>query len=232
MKQTRIVAIALTGAALLFAVPQAQAQNPVIGLISKVIQDVTRRVSGQEWEKATRGQTLASGDMVKTGAKSFAVLKLKDNSLLRLREESEVVVTGTLRGKEFSKSIQVRQGVVGFNIKKQGPGEQFRFSSPTSVASVKGTGGVLRVNGSDTLTVVEGLVALTNSVSNTSVDVPAGYTGISRPDGTVESRVSTAAELTAAEDAMRTGDQPRQLKLELKNSQGQQKDLIIDFKEQ
>jgi hypothetical protein len=31
---------------------------------------------------------------------------------------------------------------------------------------------------------------------------------------------------------MRTGDQPRQLKLELKNGQGQQKDLIIDFKEQ
>jgi hypothetical protein len=232
MTQTRIAAIALAGAALLFAVPQARAQDPVIGLISKVIQDVTRRISGQEWERATRGQTLASGDMVKTGAKSFAILKLKDNSLLRLREESEVVVTGTLRGKEFSKSIQVRQGVVGFNIKKQGPGEQFRFSSPTSVASVKGTGGVLRVNGSDTLTVVEGLVSLTNSVSNTSVDVPAGYTGISRPDGTVESRVSTAAELTAAEDAMRTGDQPRQLKLELKNSQGQQKDLIIDFKEQ
>jgi len=232
MKQTRIVALALAGAVLLFAVPQARAQNPVIGLISKVIQDVTRRVSGQEWEKATRGQTLASGDMVKTGAKSFAVLKLKDNSLLRLREESEVVVTGTLRGKEFSKSIQVRQGVVGFNIKKQGPEELFRFSSPTSVASVKGTAGVLRVNGSDTLTVVEGLVSLANSVSNTSVDVPAGYTGISRPDGSVESRVSTAAELRAAEDAMRTGDQPRQLKLELKNSQGQQKDLIIDFKEQ
>ena len=232
MTQTRILALALAGATLLFAVPEARAQNPVIGLISKVIQDVTRRVSGQEWEKASRGQTLASGDMVKTGAKSFAVLKLKDNSLLRLREESEVVVTGTLRGKEFSKSIQVRQGVVGFNIKKQGPEEQFRFSSPTSVASVKGTAGVLCVNGSDTLTVVEGLVSLTNSVSNTSVDVPAGYTGISRPDGTVESRVSTPAELSAAEDATRTGDQPRQLKLELKNSQGQQKDLIIDFKEQ
>jgi hypothetical protein len=230
MKQTCIIALTLI--ALLPAVPQAQAQNPVVGLISKVIQDVTRRVSGQEWEKAARGQTLASGDMVRTGAKSFAVLKLKDNSLLRLREESEVVVTGTLRGKEFSKSVQVRQGVVGFNIRKQGAGEQFRFSSPTSVASVKGTGGVLRVNGSDTLTVVEGLVALTNSVSNTSVDVPAGYTGISRPDGSVESRVSTGAEIAAAEEAMRTGDQPRQLKLELKNSQGQQKDLIIDFKEQ
>jgi len=232
MKPTRIVVIALTFVSLLIAVPRAQAQSPVIGLISKVIQDVTRRVSGQEWEKATRGQTLASGDMVKTGAKSLAVLKLKDNSLLRLREESEVVVTGTLRGKEFSKSIEVRQGVLGFNIKKQGAGEQFRFSSPTSVASVKGTGGAFRVNGSDTLTVVEGLVALTNSVSNTSVDVPAGYTGISRPDGTVESRVSTAAELSGAEDAMRTGDQPRQLKLDLKNGQGQQKDLIIEFKEQ
>lgn len=232
MKQTRMFVTALVLVSLLVAVPQARAQNPVIGLISKVIQDVTRRVSGQDWEKATRGQTLTSGDIVKTGTKSFAILKLKDNSLLRLREESEVVVTGTLRGKEFSKSIQVRQGVVGFNIKKQGAGEQFRFSSPTSVASVKGTGGAFRVNGSDTLTIVEGLVVLTNSVSNTSVDVPAGYTGISRPDGTVESRVSTTAELTAAEDAMRTGDQPRQLKLELKNGQGQQKDLIIDFKEQ
>lgn len=230
MKQTRILAFAL--ATLLLAVPPVQAQSPVIGLISKVIQDVTRRVSGQDWEKATRGQTVASGDMVKTGQKSFAILKLKDNSLLRLREDSEVVVTGMLRGKEFSKSIQVRQGVVGFNIKKQGTNEQFRFSSPTSVASVKGTGGVLRVNGSDTLTVVEGLVSLTNNASNTSVDVPAGYTGISRPDGTVESRASTAAELSAAEDAMRTGDQPRQMKLELKNNQGQQKDLIIDFKEQ
>jgi len=232
MKHARIPAIALTLVALLLAVPQAQAQNPVIGLISKVIQDVTRSLSGQDWEKAARGQTLTSGDIVKTGVKSFAVLKLKDNSLLRLREESEVVVTGTLRGKEFSKAIQVRQGAVGFNIQKQGAGEQFRFSSPTSVASVKGTGGVLRVNGSDTLTVVEGLVILTNSVSNASVDVPAGYTGISRPDGTVESRVSTVAELTAAEDAMRTGDQPRQLKLELRNGQGQQKDLIIEFKEQ
>lgn len=232
MKQTRLVVTTLLLVSLLIAVPHAHAQNPVIGLISKVIQDVTRRVSGQDWEKAARGQTLSSGDMVKTGTKSFAVLKLKDNSLLRLREESEVVVTGTLRGKEFSKSIQVRQGVVGFNIKKQATGEQFRFSSPTSVASVKGTGGAFRVNGSDTLTIVEGLVVLTNIVSNTSVDVPAGYTGISRPDGTVESRSSTTAELAAAEDAMRTGDQPRQLKLELKNNQGQQKDLIIDFKEQ
>lgn len=232
MKQTCTLALVLTLIAMPLAAPQAQAQNPVIGLISKVIQDVSRRIAGQDWEKAARGQTLASGDMVKTGVKSFAVLKLKDNSLLRLREESEVVVTGALRGKEFSKSIQIRQGVVGFNIRKQAAGEQFRFSTPTSVASVKGTGGVLRVNGSDTLTVVEGLVALANSVSNTSVDVPAGYTGISRPDGTVESRLSTAAELTAAEEAMRTGDQPRQLKLELKNSQGQQKDLIIDFKEQ
>jgi hypothetical protein len=232
MKQTHAVAVVVTLAVLLGAGPQAQAQSPVVGLISKVIQDVTRRVTGQDWEKAARGQTLASGDMVKTGQKSFAILKLKDNSLLRLREESEVVVTGTLHGKAFSKSIQVRQGVVGFNIRKQGTNEQFRFSSPTSVASVKGTGGVLRVNGSDTLTVVEGLVSLTNSVSNSSVDVPAGFTGISTPDGTVVSRASTAAELAAAEEAMRTGDQPRQMKLELRNSQGQQKDLIIDFKEQ
>jgi hypothetical protein len=232
MKQTRYSTAVLLLAGLTLAAPTARAQNPVIGLISKVIQDVARRVSGLEWEKAARGQTLAAGDMVRTGAKSFAVLKLKDNSLLRLREESEVIVTGTLRGREFSKSIEVRQGVVGFNIRKQGPGEEFRFSSPTSVASVRGTGGAFRVNGSDTLTVVEGRIALTNSVSRASVDVPEGYTGISRPDGTVESRPSTPAERAAAEDAMRTGDQPRQMKLELRNSQGQQRDLIIDFKEQ
>jgi hypothetical protein len=229
MKQTRYAAILLAG--LTIATPPACAQNPVIGLISKVINDVTRRVPGTEWEKAVRGQTLAGGDMVRTGLKSFAVLKLKDNSLLRLREESEVIVTGTLRGREFSKSIEVRQGVVGFNIQKQQPGEEFRFASPTSVASVKGTAGAFRVNGSDTLTVVEGLIAMTNSISRRGVDVPSGFTGISRPDGSLESRPSTPAELSVAQDAMRTGDQPRQLKLELRNSQGQQRDLIIEYKE-
>ena len=40
--------------------------NPV-ALLSKVILDVLKKESGKNWEKATRGQTLASGDMVRTG---------------------------------------------------------------------------------------------------------------------------------------------------------------------
>jgi len=54
-----------------------------IGLLSKVILEVLRKESGKSWENAMRGQTLASGDMVRTGPKSLAIIKFKDNSLVR-----------------------------------------------------------------------------------------------------------------------------------------------------
>jgi len=210
------------------ALPPAE---PTVALVSKVILDVTRKEVGKDWQKAKRGETLSSGDKVKTGEQSVAIIKFKDNSLVRVREKTELTVTGTVSGSAFSKSVNIQKGVVGFNVQKQRASEEFRFSSPTSVASIRGTGGSLTINTSDTLVVTEGLVRLTNNISSNFVDVGAGFTGISNPDGTISARPSTPAERAAAENAARVTEQDNRLEFELRDNQGNSKRLIIDYKE-
>lgn len=200
-----------------------------VALLSKVILDVLKKESGKNWEKAARGQTLASGDMVRTGEAALAIIKFKDNSLVRLRERSIMTITGTQSGNNLSKSVEIQTGVVGFNVAKQRSGEEFRFTSPTSVASVRGTAGVFNSAAqSDTLTVTEGLVQLLNRSSSRTVDVGAGFTGISGKNGSLESRATTEQERQAALNALRD-DARRRLDIELRDPQGKTNRLKIEF---
>lgn len=205
--------------------------NGSVALVSKVILDVSRKESEKEWETAKRGETLSTGDKVRTGEKSLAIIKFKDNSLVRVRERSELTVTGEVHRGAFSKSVNVDKGVVGFNIRTQRPDEEFRFTSPTSVASIRGTEGQF-ISGAvaDTLTVVEGLVRLTNKVSSRFVDVGAGFTGISSPDGTVATRPATSAEQQAAVESSKISDQENRLEFEFRDGQGNRKILRIEYK--
>jgi hypothetical protein len=202
-----------------------------IGLLSKVILDVTWKESSKQWEKASRGQMLATGDMVRTGPSSLAIIKFKDNSLVHLRERSELTVTGTTKSGSFSKAVEIQTGVVGFNVAKQRAGEEFRFTSPTSVASIRGTSGALNATSTaDTLVVIEGTIKLTNKKSSRALDVGAGFTGISTPNGSLISRASTPQERKMAADALLDG-QTKKLELELRNPQGKTSRLRIDYKD-
>ena len=217
---------------LLQAEPPRASDEDLVGLLSKVILDVQHKTGSKDWAKAARGETLLSGDMVKTGARSLAIIKLKDNSLVRVREYTELTVTGSVSGDAFSKGVAIERGVIGFVVPKQKPNEEFRFRSPTSVASIRGTGGAMIVAQNDTVTVVEGSVNVENLISSRVVTVEEGFTAISRRDGSIETRPSSRAEREAAEGAIRSEDQPRQLKLQLRNSQGETEELIIDYKEE
>jgi hypothetical protein len=206
--------------------------EPSIAIVSKAIADVTKKdPKAKDWKKAKLGETLGSGDRIRTGERSIAIIKFKDNSLVRVRQRSELTVTGKMKGNTFSKAVNVDNGSVGFNVAKQAPEEEFRFTSPTSVASIRGTGGqfIMSLSG-DTVTVLEGLVTLQNKPSSKSVEVGAGFTGLSNPDGTLFSRLATSDEKRSAEEAMKTGDQPMKLELDLRDGQGKTKSLRIDFK--
>jgi hypothetical protein len=228
----RIAPLALSIALLGQSTPALPPVANSVALISKVVLDVSRREVGKDWQSAKKGETLGSGDKVKTGAKSIAIVKFKDNSLVRVRELTELTVTGAMSGSAFSKAVEMKSGVVGFNIKKQQTGEEFRFSSPTSVASIRGTGGSLSsFANADTLIVTAGLVEFSNNISSTKVDVPAGYTGISKPDGTITTRPSTPEERAAAEEAARVSEQDSRLEFDLRDGRGNSKRLKIDFKE-
>jgi len=213
----------------LTAAPPVPADAP-IGLLSKVILEVLRKESGKTWENAMRGQTLGSGDMVRTGPKSLAIIKFKDNSLVRLRERSELTVTGTITGGAFYKAVEVQTGVVGVNVQKQRSGEEFRFTSPTSVASIRGTAFTFTVAMSDTLTVTDGSVLYTNRISKKSVDVLSGFTGISNRDGTIQTRRSTESERRAALEAQQD-DQRKKLEIELRDPQGKTNRLKIEYRD-
>lgn len=203
-----------------------------VALISKVILDVTRKTEGKDWQKAKQGDILMAGEKIKTGEKSIAIVKFKDNSLIRVREMSELTLSAATSGTALTKSVDVDNGVIGFNVKKQQTGEEFRFTSPTSVASIRGTGGLFTSKRSnDTLTVTEGGVLLSNRISSTSVNVLAGFTGLSMKDGTLTMRASTREERLAAEEANRLGDQLKKLEFELRDNKGKTKQLRIEYKE-
>ena len=98
-----------------------------LALVFKTVLDVTKRApANDEWLKATRGEPLASGDQVKTGDRSLAVVKFLDNSILRVRAQSLLTVSGEgLRGAQI-RTIELNAGAFGFEVKKQKVDEQFR----------------------------------------------------------------------------------------------------------
>ncbi len=210
-----------------------RAQPPdqdAIGIVSRVILDVARRTPSIAWTKAQRGDVLNAGHAVRTGERSIAILKLKDNSLLRIREKSEVTLSGGTVNDTFQKEVSVEGGTVGFNVQKQRPGEEFRFTTPTSVASIRGTEGCFARNDTaDIFTIVTGLGRITNLNSLSSADVPAGYTATSRADGRLDVRPSTEEEKNSAARASDTNGRDRQLRLQMRNSREETRELIIDL---
>ncbi len=223
--------LVLTAAAALGTSCFAAPSGATVGLLSKVIAEVSRKETDKEWQKAKRGETLGAGDMVRTGEKSVAIIKFLDNSLVRVRELTEVTVRGSMSGSNFSKSVEVHMGVIGFTVQKQRVGEEFKFSSPTSVASIRGTGGSFRSTGTgDTLIVLEGVVEFSNAGSGRLLSVAAGFTGLSFPDGTIFTRPSTSDERRRAEDALR-GEAQKTLEFELRDNQGRTKHLHIEYRD-
>ena len=202
-----------------------------LAMILKVIPEVRKQShSATDWAIASKGDPLTTGDKVRTDKNSLALIKFMDRSIVRLREQSELTVdTSTSEGK-FTKFIRLWKGGFGFEFRKQRD-EQFRLTSPTAVASIRGTRGMLSGGGgSDTLIVTEGTVRFGNNVSNRELDVAAGNIGVSNQDGSISSRAATAKELADA-DRLATGGTLNELKLELRDSQGNKKALKLKYKQ-
>ena len=223
-----ILVLALAAA---LAVPVRASGGGSVALVTKTVKDVTKKTAINDWNRAAKGDALASGDQVRTAAQSLAVVKFIDNSLVRVREKSELTVNGeTGAPGRLSKVVRLNGGAFGFDIKKQKQDEQFRFTSPTSVASIRGTKGKMSGGeGHDTLAVTEGLVGLTNTVSGRSVDVPAGSIAFSHADGSISVRPATADELLDAENAA-LGGALNDFRLELRNAPGGTKELKLRFR--
>jgi hypothetical protein len=232
VRTRRIAFRAAAAAAVLLSVTAAGFRGPgaTLALITKVVREVSLKNDAMVWDSAEKGDLLKTGDRVRTGRQSLAILKFNDRSIVRVRENSEIAMTTEADGKGAVKTLDGAEGSYGFDIQKQRENEKFRFTSPTSVASIRGTmGSWSSGSGNDTLVLPEGLVNLKNKVSDRDIDVPQGYIAFSNADGSLTSRPATPEELAAAKKAA-TGGTARELDLKLRNDDGEEKDLKIRYK--
>ena len=146
----------------------AMAAPEMIAAVLKVKGNVeVRRTGGNTALTAIRGQQLSQGDWIVTGENEFAALLFLDKSLLKIHENSEIEIRSQrYAANQQDTKIYMNKGGVYSEV-KEGSNGHFEVATPTSVASVKGTEFYLDVSemdGSTTLTVVNGVVEFTNDL--------------------------------------------------------------------
>ncbi len=211
--------------------------RPTIALVNRIVEVVERRSPEVDWKRAKIGDLLNSGDIVKTGRASFSLVRFYDNSLLRIRELSEVTVYADRDRENYHRNIQLDEGAVGFDVRKK-DADRFEFSTPTSVASIRGSVGIIIVRSDepDVLLMVTGLAALRNLISGEEIEVTGGEIGFSYPDGTLEKRDVTEDDIEEygepdAEEDSQIERQRRTIEIRTFDEDGNPRTIIIEFEE-
>jgi hypothetical protein len=171
--------------------PQNKGDFPAT--VIKVVKSVDKKSPTSGWQKALLADQLHSGYELRTEQGSFAMIKFPDETKIIVRQNSIVSVKAKVQGRQvLDRSIYMPRGSVAFDVKKQAT-EQFRFSSPISVASIRGTQGGYSsgADSVDQLIINEGLATLTNLLSHLSQDVSTGQIGITYGNGQINVNKST-----------------------------------------
>ena len=185
-------------------------------------------VGKRDFIKLKPGTILSDGDKVRTGSKGFAaIIFIDDKSTLKLKEDSEAVITGQRSAASISKKINMDSGTVRATVTKQNT--DFVIQTPTSVASVKGTDFWLITNPEigDQIIGIEGIVGLTNNETGQEVDVTEGMSGISTPDGNIGLEVTDPSSIP--DDPSAEIDGPSQIKIYLEGPNGEQRVMVIEY---
>jgi hypothetical protein len=112
--------------------------------------------SGNSWATATSGMQLSADYSVRTGADGDAVVIFFGASALRLGPNTEIRLSEILTN--FT-SIELSNGQTWSRILKVSGIEEYEIETPTTVATVRGTGFAVVVSGNDTdVTVGDGSV--------------------------------------------------------------------------
>ena len=174
------------------------------------------------------GTILSDGDKIRTGSSGFtAIIFIDDKSTLKLKENSEAVITGQRSARSIAKKINMDVGTVRATVNKQN--SNFVIQTPTSVASVKGTDFWMITDPVDGDLVIglDGVVTLTNNETGAEVDVTEGTSGSSTPEGDVD--VEETEESSIPEDPTDQDEQQTEIKIYFEGPNGEQKVMIIEY---
>ena len=184
-------------------------------------------VGTDEFSNLKAGTILSDGDKIRTGRSGFAaIIFIDDKSTLKLKGDSEAVITGQRSAASISKKINMDQGTVRATIKKQNV--DFVIQTPTSVASVKGTDFwlVSDPESGDQVIGIEGIISLVNSETGEEVDVTSGLSATSTPDGNLAVNETDLGSIP--EDPSDESEGPSQIRIYLEGPNGEQKVMVIE----
>jgi hypothetical protein len=195
-----------------------------VAVIMKVINDVIYKNVQSDWTAAKIGQPLSTGDEIKTGEKSLALIKFTDGSILNVREKSSLKIYADKKDKEILKNTFIENGNVEFNVNKQ-ENEEFKFTTPTMVASIRGTEGYIGnlSDGSSILVCEKGSIDVEASLGNKQTgNIKGGQFAKVGKEGDIETGTVTE-EQQKLNDKMKKSNTK---KIIIKTNSG---DLIIDY---
>jgi hypothetical protein len=185
-------------------------------------------VGKKDFSKLKAGTILSDGDKIRTGSSGFAaIIFIDDKSTLKLKENSEAVITGQRTAASISKKINMDSGTVRATVTKQNT--DFVIQTPTSVASVKGTDFWLLTDPEtgDEIIGLEGVVGLTNNETGEEVDVEEGMSGLSTPGGSLG--VEETDPSSIPDDPSDEQEGPSQIRIYLEGPDGEQKVMVIEY---
>tara|TARA_Y100001970_G_scaffold79944_1_gene101592 strand:- start:1596 stop:2267 length:672 start_codon:yes stop_codon:yes gene_type:complete len=202
-----------------------------VAIAIKTKGDVSIIYKGLNSEQVLKpGSPLSHQDKIKTGKNGYiALMYLDDKTVVKMLGNSDLTIMGDRSGNKINKSLDIKYGRIAANVKPQ-KGKEFRVSTPTSVASVKGTEFAIQSDPStgDSFTLIEGLIEVTNSITGESTEVEEGETAISTPDGSLDVAETTSDDLNGFEEA--SIEPPTQeLRFEVEDENGNIKEILIKF---
>lgn len=181
-----LLSLLLMGSILFLGINSGDNETP-IALVKKIVKKVTHRVDVEaDWETAKTGMPVNNGEQVKTGFRSLALVLFTDGSgLLRVRENSILNIYGKQNGKNLNKNTVIEKGFVGFEINKQ-EAEEFKFTTPTAVAAIRGTEGFIEI-GENNLSIVacsEGKIEVESLIGmKRKIFVEGGFFAVQQANG-------------------------------------------------
>lgn len=180
------LSLLVIGSTIFLGINYSEDQTP-IALVKKIVKKVTHRVDLEaDWETAKTGMPVKSGEQVKTGFRSLALVLFTDGSgLLRVRENSILNIYGKQSGKNLNKNTVIEKGFVGFEISKQ-EAEEFKFTTPTAVAAIRGTEGFVEIdeNNLSIIACSEGKIEVESLIGMKSkIFVEGGFFAVQQANG-------------------------------------------------
>ena len=101
---------------------------------------MVKQVGSRKYIPAYKGQMLKNGEWVKTKEGVFVAIVFLDGSNIKIQQKTEVKITSyRMTAKDLKTNLEMSKGQAWSDVAEQGAGGEFTITTPTAVASVKGT---------------------------------------------------------------------------------------------